>query len=76
MARQEIQHNTPEQVLAYLNAALAIVAELELADELREPAFVKAVDLLAAKQIMLDPVAPGFAHAPAAMFPPNFKPPH
>lgn len=59
MRRQEEPHNTPVQVREYLSEALAIVDELELADELRVPAFQKACDLLAAKQIMFEQVVPG-----------------
>jgi len=57
--RTEHQHNTPEQVKQYLEQALAIVAELELADDLRVPAFEKAVDLCAGKQITFEQVVPG-----------------
>jgi hypothetical protein len=41
-------------VRGYLIEALAIVSELELSDDLRQLAFSKAVDLLAAKQIVLE----------------------
>jgi hypothetical protein len=51
--RIEIQHHTPEQVREYMQAALVIVAELELDDELRPLAFTKAVDLLAAKNVQM-----------------------
>lgn len=54
MRRTEIQHNTPEQVAGYLDEALRIVTELEPPEDLREVAFGKAVDLLAAKQLMLE----------------------
>lgn len=54
MRRVEHQHNTPDQVKQYLEQALAIVAELELADDLRVPAFTKAVDLVAGKQIVFE----------------------
>ncbi len=54
MRKTETQHNTPEQVHAYLGAALAILDELELTDDLRPLAFVKAVDLLAAKQLFFE----------------------
>lgn len=59
MNRREFQHNTPEQVREYLTEALAIVGELELDGELRVPAFQKAADLLAAKQITIEQVVPG-----------------
>lgn len=57
MQREEIQHNTAAQVKGYLDEALRVVAELEIDDELKVPAFVKAVDLLAAKQVMMTPTA-------------------
>lgn len=48
---KEIPHNSPEQVRGILDEALTIVRELEIEDELRLPAFTKACDLRAAKQI-------------------------
>jgi hypothetical protein len=57
--KQEVPHNTAEQVRDYLAGALTIVDELELTGELRVPAFVKACDLLAAKQVLLEQVMPG-----------------
>jgi len=57
--RSELPNNTPEQVREYLEGALAIVAELELADDLRAIAFTKAVDLLASKQIVVEAIQPG-----------------
>lgn len=51
-------HNTPAQVREYIAGALEIVDELELHDELRVPAFVKACDLLAGKQITFEQVMP------------------
>lgn len=50
----ERPNNTPEQVREYLTGALAIVAELELTDDLRVPAFQKAADLLASKQVVAE----------------------
>jgi hypothetical protein len=50
----EGKHNTPEQVRGYLDDALAIVAELEPPGDLRALAFGKAIDLLAAKQIVFE----------------------
>lgn len=58
MRRIEHQHNTPEQVKQYLEQALAIVAELELTDDLRRPCFEKAVDLVAGKQITFEQYVP------------------
>lgn len=55
---QEVHHNRPEQVEKYLADAAAIVARLELTDELRVPAFTIAVQLLAAKTfVQPQPVA-------------------
>lgn len=53
MQRQEIPNNTPEQVREYLNAALDIVDELDVADDLREAVFLKAAELIAGKQIVM-----------------------
>lgn len=58
MRRIEHQHNTREQAKAYLETALAIVAELEVTDDLRVPCFEKAVDLVAGKQIMFEQAQP------------------
>lgn len=51
-------HNTPEQAHQYLEQALVIVDSLELTDDLRVPAFEKAVDLVAGKQITIEQIAP------------------
>jgi len=56
--RIEHQHNTPEQVHHYLEQALAIVNSIELTDDLRVPAFNKAVELVAGKQIVFEQIAP------------------
>lgn len=58
VGRREYPHHTPEQVRGYLIEALAILAELELTDDLRPLAFSKAVDLLAAKQILVEQAQP------------------
>lgn len=63
MRSTEYAHNTDEQVREYLQAALAVVADLELTDDLRVPAFIKAVDLFAAKQIVYEQ-APALAALP------------
>lgn len=44
-----------EDVRGYLARAAAIVAELELADDLKVPAFQKAVDLLAGSHMTVAP---------------------
>lgn len=51
---QEAHYNSREQVVAYLAGALAVVDELDPPADLREPAFVKAVELLSAKQVFLE----------------------
>lgn len=58
--RTEQPHNTPEQVREYLREALEVVDELGPPDDLRVACFTKAADLLSAKQIMLEAIAPGF----------------
>jgi hypothetical protein len=56
--RLETPHNTPEQVREYLREALDLVDELGPADDLREACFTKAVDMIAAKSITIEQVAP------------------
>jgi hypothetical protein len=51
--REEYHHNTPEQIEDYLASAAEVVGRIELPDDLRGIAFNKAVDLFAAKQIIL-----------------------
>ncbi len=53
MQRQEIPNNTPEQVRAYIEAAITLVDVIEPPAELREQVFVAAVNLIASKQIAL-----------------------
>ncbi len=57
MVKREDQHNTPEQAHAYLAAALALVAELDPPEDLRVACFVKAADLLSAKQLFYEQTA-------------------
>lgn len=64
-SRQEIQHNTPEQALLYLQGALEIVETLDPPAELRETCFAKACDLLSAKQLVLMQPAPAVLPAMA-----------
>lgn len=54
--KQEFHHNTPEQVLGYLAAALLVVDDLDPPADLREACFNHAVSLTAAKQIMVEQV--------------------
>jgi len=56
--RTEHHHNTAEQIRGYLAAALEVVAELEVPDDLRIAAFTKAVDLAASKSVTVEQVAP------------------
>lgn len=58
MNRTETPHNTRDQVKQYIETAAAIVAELELDGDLKVPAFEKAVDLCAGKQITFEQIAP------------------
>ena len=66
MIKTEVPHNTPEQVREYLQGALEVIDELELDDELRVPAFLKACDLLSGKQLFFDPGTPMLGN-PAAL---------
>jgi len=61
MRQTEYQNNTPEQVAGYLQTAANIVAELDIAPDLIPHAFVQAVGLVAAKQVVLEQVGLGMA---------------
>ena len=56
--RTEHFHHTEEQIREAIAFGLAVVAELELDDELRPIAFAKAVELRVAKQIAVEAVMP------------------
>lgn len=51
---KELHHNTNEQASGYIAAALAIVAELNVPDDLREAAFTAAVNLVSSKQVVYE----------------------
>lgn len=57
MRRVEYPHHTPEQLKGYLDDAITILGELDIEPELREAVFTKVVELLAAKQIVVEQVA-------------------
>lgn len=68
----ELHLYKPEQVRAHLAEAAAIVDELGIAGDLRQPAFVKAVDMLSRKEIRLDaPAATPLVATPVLPFPPG-----
>jgi hypothetical protein len=48
---KELPLHSPEQVRGYLDEAERIIDHLEVPGDLREIAYAKAIDLLAAKQI-------------------------
>lgn len=52
---KEVPHNTLEQVPEYVRAAVQLVDDLAVPDDLRVAAFTKAVDLYSAKQLFIDP---------------------
>jgi hypothetical protein len=54
MQRHEYHHNTAEQVKGYLDEALRIVTELDPPADLVGIAFAKAIDMLGAKQIVME----------------------
>jgi hypothetical protein len=54
---QETHFNSPEQVEGYLRIALELVEKIGPAEDLREVAFAKAVDLVSAKNVMIPQVA-------------------
>jgi hypothetical protein len=55
----EHHHYTREQVSEHLRDALDVVDELGPADDLRVACFTKAVDLLSAKQRVMEQIVPG-----------------
>jgi hypothetical protein len=59
MQQSEYPNNTREQVAEYLQTAADIVAELDIAPDLIPHAFVQAVNLIAAKQVVLEQVGLG-----------------
>jgi hypothetical protein len=58
MRKQELHHNTPEQVEQYIRDALGLVAKIHPPADLREAAFAQACALLSGKQIVYEQVAP------------------
>lgn len=58
MRRAEEHFHTPEQVSEHLAQALALVEAHDPPDDLRVPFFVKAADLLAAKQVFFEQPQP------------------
>lgn len=51
---QEIHFHTREQIEGYIDTALYIIDHAELEDELKRSAFEKCIDLLAAKQVLIE----------------------
>ena len=51
---QEVHHNSHEQVVGYLVEALAAVREAEIPEHLEVPAFQKALEMVAAKNIYIE----------------------
>lgn len=59
VTKTEVPHNTPEQVREYLQAALELVDELAVPDDLRAAALAAAVTLLSVKQVFFEQVPSG-----------------
>ncbi len=57
--KSEIPHNSDEQVREYVEKALALVNDLDTPGDLRVAAFVEAIKLYAAKQVMIEAIQPG-----------------
>jgi hypothetical protein len=57
-SRTDLHHYDREQVVEHLREAMAIVAELEPADDLRVPTFANAVQMLSQKQAIFEQLAP------------------
>lgn len=58
MRRTEIPNNTPEQVMAYVRAALVVLEEVDPPADLREAVFTASVGLISGKQIMMEQPQP------------------
>ena len=58
MRRTEEQFQTRGQARDYLRTALELVAELDPPEDLRAAVFAKAADLVSAKQVFFEQVAP------------------
>jgi len=56
--RREVPHYTEQQVTDHIEAALAIVDEIDPAGDLRRAVFTAAVNLLSAKQIVEEQFQP------------------
>lgn len=67
MSTTEYHHNSPEQVRGYLEAALREVVELDPPEDLRVAVFTKSLDLLSAKQLVIERLAP------SGIIPPGIK---
>lgn len=70
MRRHEEHFHTPEQIAAHLDDALAIIHAAGVEDELKVPAFIKVLELLAAKQVFFEQAQP-VALDPRLLNPPN-----
>lgn len=54
MIRRDDHFHTAEQVAGYMDDAYAIVKDADVPDEWKRDAFLKAVDLLAAKNVVYE----------------------
>ena len=61
--KQDMPHNSPEQVREYLEDAVAIADELTGRDERWPIVFTKAVDLYSAKQVFFEQINPGILNS-------------
>jgi hypothetical protein len=57
MRKTEVALHSPEQIESYLRDALALVDALNVPTDLRPHAFLKAVELLQAKQVFFEQAA-------------------
>jgi uncharacterized protein YejL (UPF0352 family) len=58
MPRTELSHYTKQQAEEHLADALQLVEKVDPPEDLRGIAFAKAVEMLSAKNIIAQPVAP------------------
>lgn len=66
MRRQEIRHHTDEQIIDYLRDAHAAVMKANIPEKFHVAAFEQACTLFAAKQIVMEQLAPS-----GLLVPPN-----
>jgi hypothetical protein len=73
MTKVEVQHNSPEQVRAYLSAARELCEEEYGGAAYPVEVLLKAIDLVAGKSVQLVQEQPTTIGVPAGAIPPPFN---